>query len=102
MARPTLQLDLSGLDDLIGELARRGFDVIAPTLSDGAVARGPISSTQDLPEGWTEEQDAGTYRLTRREDDALFGYAVGPHSWKRFLHPPEVVVWQDDAHAQDI
>ncbi|MBT8213051.1 MAG: 4Fe-4S dicluster domain-containing protein, partial [Acidimicrobiia bacterium] len=50
----------------------------------------------DLPVGWTEVQEGGTYRLTRREDDALFGYAVGPHSWKRFLHPPEVTVWQGD------
>jgi ferredoxin len=25
---------------------------------------------------------------------ALFGYAVGPHSWKRFLHPPVERLWQ--------
>ena len=30
----------------------------------------------------------------RRDDGALFGYAVGPHSWKRFLHPPTVVRWR--------
>ena len=26
--------------------------------------------------------------MKRRDDGALFGYAVGPHSWKRFLFPP--------------
>jgi sulfhydrogenase subunit beta (sulfur reductase) len=24
----------------------------------------------------------------------MFGYAVGPHSWKKFLHPPVVRLWQ--------
>ncbi|NNF69357.1 MAG: 4Fe-4S dicluster domain-containing protein [Acidimicrobiia bacterium] len=96
MVRPVVELDREGIDRLIAQLGDSGFTVIAPTLSDGTISHGPISSSQDLPVGWTEVQDAGTYRLTRREDDALFGYAVGPHSWKRFLHPPEVVVWQGD------
>jgi len=42
----------------------------------------------DLPAGWTDEQDAGVYRLRRRDDGALFGYNVGPHSWKKYLFPP--------------
>ena len=29
-----------------------------------------------------------------REDKARFGYAVGPHSWKRFLFPPELRLWR--------
>ena len=53
-----------------------------------------ISTTvDDLPRGWTDEQDGGHYRLKRRDDDALFGYAVGPHSWKKFLHPPLQRLW---------
>ena len=39
-----------------------------------------LQGSDDLPAGWTDEQDGGTYRLRRRDDDALFGYAVGPHS----------------------
>src|SRR5262249_19663783 len=49
-----------------------------------------IASVADLPRGWTDEQDGGRYRLHRRDDDALFGYAVGPHSWKKFLHPADL------------
>ena len=48
----------------------------------------------DLPIGWTDEQATGRYRLRRREDQALFGYTVGPHSWKRFFHPPAVKLWR--------
>jgi sulfhydrogenase subunit beta (sulfur reductase) len=43
--------------------------------------------------GWTERQEAGRYHLEHRDDDALFGFAVGPQSWKRFLHPPIISTW---------
>jgi ferredoxin len=47
----------------------------------------------DLPAGWTDEQGPGHYRLKRRDDPGFFGYSVGPQSWKRYLHPPEVRLW---------
>jgi ferredoxin len=61
---------------------------------DQAIVYDDIESVDDLPRGWTDEQDGGHYRLARRADGALFGYAVGPHSWKRFLHPPRLRLWQ--------
>ena len=53
-----------------------------------------IETADDLPIGWTDEQEAGHYRLKRRDDDAVFGYVVGPHAIKRFLHPPKQPLWQ--------
>jgi ferredoxin len=91
------------LDQLLGAIARRGFRLIGPTVRDGAIVYDDIASSSDLPAGWTDEQDGGTYRLRRRDDDALFGYAVGPQSWKRYLFPPTSVVWrsgQDRAAAE--
>jgi hypothetical protein len=38
--------------------------------------------------GLTDEQDGGRYRLLPRKDAALFGYVVGPQSWKEYLFPP--------------
>ncbi len=52
---------------------------------------------RELPIGWTDAQDAGRYRLERRDDEARFGYAVGPHSWKQFLFPPRLRLWQASA-----
>ena len=49
-----------------------------------------VERISDLPVGWTDEQEAGRYRLRRRNDEALFGYVVGPQSWKKYLHPAEV------------
>jgi ferredoxin len=34
------------------------------------------------------------FRLRRTDDARIFGYAVGPHSWKQFLHPPVLRLWQ--------
>ena len=83
-------LPASELAILIAELIREGYEVIAPTVRDGAVTYNTIKSAQDLPQGWTDEQSPGKCRLKPRNDGAYFGYSVGPHSWKRFLHPPEV------------
>ena len=63
-------------------------------MRDGAIVYEEVEGVGDLPAGWTDEQDGGHYRLRRREDEALFGYAVGPQSWKRWLHPPEVTLWR--------
>ena len=82
------------LDDLIGALPRRGFRVLGPTVRDGAIVYDDLESAAELPIGVTDQQEAGTYRLERRDDEARFGYAVGPHSWKHFLFPPHVSLWR--------
>jgi ferredoxin len=80
-------LRLDQLDDLLDAIRRRGFRLVGPVVKDGAICYGDISSAADLPAGWTDEQDAATYRLRRRDDQALFGYNVGPQSWKKYLFP---------------
>ena len=83
-----------GLELVVAGLRTRGFRVLGPTVRDGAIVYDDLESAGALPIGWTEVQDAGTYRLERRADEARFGYAVGPHSWKRFLFPPRVRLWR--------
>jgi ferredoxin len=87
-------LDRSGLDDLIGALADRGYTVIGPRVRDGAIVYEGISSVADLPAGLTDEQEGGTYRLHERGDDALFGFNNGPNSWKHHLFPPNLTLWK--------
>ena len=81
------------LGNLISTLVEHGYAVFGPTVRDGAMVYGPIESIQDLPQGWTDEQGPGSYRLKPRDDDALFGYVVGPQSWKKYLHPAQVRLW---------
>ncbi len=89
-----LLMERGELDRLLATLRDRGYRVIGPTLRHGAIAYDDIASSADLPAGWTDEQDGGTYRLRRRDDEALFGFTVGPQSWKRFLFPPSSVLVQ--------
>ena len=72
---------------LFAALSSRGYEIIGPTVTQGAIVYDRVNSVDDLPRGWTEVQGPGSYRLTRRDDDALFGFVVGPHSWKQFLFP---------------
>ena len=74
---------------LFSVLQGMGFTVVGPTIDQEAIIYERLESIDDLPQGWTDEQSAGSYRLKRRDDEALFGYVVGPHSWKRFLFPPQ-------------
>ncbi len=90
-AKATITVD--GLDALIGALGGLGYTVLGPTVRDGAVVYDEIESASELPAGWTDRQDAGRYALERRSDGAVFGFAVGPHSWKRYLHPPMQSLW---------
>ena len=81
------------LGTLIAALIRDGYEVIGPTLRDRAIVYNDVKSVEDLPAGWTDEQEPGRYRLKRREDEALFGYSVGPQSFKKYLHPAEIRLW---------
>lgn len=87
-------IEREALDALFRALQRRGFTLVGPRIRDGAIVYEELTRVADLPAGWTDDQEGGTYRLLRRGDGALFGYAVGPHSWKRFLHPPMLRLWQ--------
>ena len=87
-------LEIDALDSLFEALKQRDFTLIGPTVQDGAIVYDELSSADQLPIGWTDRQDAGTYRLERRDDSARFGFAVGPNSWKKFLHPPMLRLWR--------
>ncbi len=87
-------LDVEGLAGLIDALGADGFRVVGPTARDGAIVFDDIDSAADLPVGWTDEHEGGHYRLKRRDDDAVFGYVVGPQGLKRFLHPPTQPLWR--------
>jgi ferredoxin len=88
MTQDRALLPKSELQHLLDLLQSDGFETIAPKLEQGAIVYGSIRSVQELPIGWTDLQSPGSYRLEKRNDNAYFGYAVGPHSWKKYLFPP--------------
>ena len=94
-------LDLAGLDGLIKALGGDGREVLGPQVRDGAIVHEPISGAGDLPRGLVDDQSGGSYRL-RRDGDALFGYTVGPQSWKRQLHPPRQSLWRSQRNGDQV
>jgi formate hydrogenlyase subunit 6/NADH:ubiquinone oxidoreductase subunit I len=82
-------IDTAELQYIFNFLQEAGYTLIGPTHREGAILYDEITSIGDLPQGWTDEQAAGSYRLKRRDDQAYFGYVVGPTSWKKYLYPPQ-------------
>jgi ferredoxin len=86
-------IDRAGLDEVIAALRDDGYTTIGPTIREGAIVYDELTGTSDLPVGWTDQQAPGGYRLEHRGDGRMFGYVVGPQSWKRFLYPQRNVIW---------
>jgi sulfhydrogenase subunit beta (sulfur reductase) len=82
------------LSEIVDALRGHGYRVLGPTVENGAIVYSDLESADLLPIGWTDRQDGAIYRLERRDDDARFGYAVGPHSWKQFLFPARSRLWR--------
>jgi sulfhydrogenase subunit beta (sulfur reductase) len=86
-------ITLGGIDGLLRLLRDDGYRVLGPTVRDGSIVHGELRRVSDLPSGVGDDQGPGTYRLVERDDEALFGYAVGPSSPKRQLFPPRQRLW---------
>lgn len=83
-------IDPYQLQTLIASLQKRGFETIGPIVDGDAIVYDRISSTEELPAGWTDEQDPGLYRISKSDNPAYFGYTLPPQSWKRLLYPPSL------------
>ena len=58
-----LQLEKPQLQVLIDTLQSNGYRVIGPRLRDGAVVLDDLASVDQLPRGWLDDQEGGSYRL---------------------------------------
>ncbi len=75
------------LEEIIHQLKQQGYRTVGPQIADGAIVYDALDSPDQLPIGYLDQQDGGTYRLTPA-GDAWFDYVVGPHSLKNYLFPP--------------
>lgn len=80
------------LQSLIDRLHQLGYTVVGPTIRQHAVTLGEITSVEQLPQGWTDQQEPAVYRLESTGSDRQFAFNVGPESWKKFLFPPQASI----------
>lgn len=71
-------------------LGNKGYRLLGPSLNNSAIIYDEISGPADLPVGYTDEQEGGRYRLIRGTRETYFDYVVGQQSWKKFLFPAEL------------
>ena len=95
------RLNSDGLDLLLGTLQGEGYLTIGPRKVGESIQLEVIDCAEDLPRGWGDQQEAGSYRLLRRLDAAYFGFNLGADSWKKWLDPSRKLLWrakrQDDS-----
>ncbi len=80
----------AALQSIFDTLSEAEYTLIGPTRREETILYDEIASLDELPIGWTDEQEAGKYRLKERTDDHFFSYVVGPNAWKRYLYPPHL------------
>src|SRR6516225_9732537 len=90
------------LDGLVAALWDEGYEVLGPVVKGGAVVLGRVRASAELPVGLTDVQSPGSYRLKPRGDDAVFGFAVGPESYKSSFFPSEQPLVKLRRRADDI
>jgi ferredoxin len=92
---PPAVIDNDVLPMLVDHLVGDGYRVVGPRLAGGVMTIGPIASVGDLPSGWRDDQQGGSYRLRPGDDPGeRFGFGPGPEGFKRFFHPPEERLWR--------
>lgn len=75
---------------LIDTLWNQDYSVLGPVVRDGAIVLEELRSASQLPQGWIDDQEAGTYRIEKKDDPEYFRFTNGQHSWKQFLLPSKV------------
>jgi ferredoxin len=95
-------LDLDGLDALIQALRADGYETLGPVVRDGAIVPGTVQGVRELPAGYHDRQEAGRYRVEPSDSPELFGWAVGPGSWKAELFPPSQELWRATVRDGDV
>jgi sulfhydrogenase subunit beta (sulfur reductase) len=75
------------LGRLLALLEEDGRTVIGPIVRDGALSYDRVTSVDDLPTGWSDEQAPGSYRLTHDGSTRTFGLSPPPQGLKRFTFP---------------
>jgi ferredoxin len=91
-----LGLEKPQLQRLIDVLRQRGYRTVGPKIADGAIVYADLETAGELPIGYVDRQDRGTYRLERAESVGHFDYVVGPDSLKKFLFPPRETLLKSD------
>lgn len=79
---------------LLKKLQGMGYEVIGPRVDNQTLIYDEIQTLDDLPRGYISEQEAGHFRLIHTGHSRYFDIIPGAQSWKQFLFPPHVELFE--------
>lgn len=82
------------LQSLLDELAGRGYQIIGPLVSEGAVVLAPLKEASQLPWGVRTVQTPGSYTIEKGDPARAFEWVIGPSSLKPFLFKAAETLWR--------
>jgi ferredoxin len=84
----------SDFGTLLRQLGDAGYRCVGPVVRDGAIVYDTVGDASQLPQGVTETQAPGSYRLRRGDSSRCFAWANGPQALKPLTFAPRERIWQ--------
>ncbi len=85
---PPQLLMRDNFSQLLQQLKASGYHTLGPVVSQGTVQWKEISRPEDLPIGWKDRQEPGSYRLEPEPGPRFFNIVHGPESLKPLTFAP--------------
>ena len=90
-------VDLQRLIDLFRQ---KDYQIVAPTVRDGAIVYDEIETTTQLPQGYRDTQSPGQYQLEHTSSSQFFAWANGAQGLKPMHFAPKETLWKTQRNAQ--
>ena len=90
----TITIQKPAFNSIVSRLREDGYLPIGPRVKNESLVYEPIESLDDLPQGYSTEQKPGHFRLIREKHSRYFDIIPGAHSWKQFLFPSRVELFE--------
>ena len=87
------------LQHLLSALSSKGYNCIGPQVRDDAIIYDELHTTDQLPQGFNDQQAPGSYTLSRNNSTKFFDWANGPQAIKPNLFSPREKIWQSEQAA---
>ncbi|MCW9024032.1 MAG: 4Fe-4S dicluster domain-containing protein [Gammaproteobacteria bacterium] len=94
-------LPRSHFQELIEHLQQAGYTCVGPQVHEHAIHYAELAHADFLPQGMSEEQSPGQYRLHEAGHDRYFAWANGPQALKPLLFTPREALWQSSNNCED-
>lgn len=88
------------LPNLLSILVDSGYQIIGPTVRDGAIVFDQLHDVADMPRGIETRQKPGSYSLVETDSTRYFTWTNGPSALKPLLYKSRQSLWEAEQVAE--